>query len=1599
MKVFLIPIISILITLFPSLIKGQDSEKEGRIDSLRKELISVQEDTNKVKIIMDLFDLGGFKDTLELSRYLSNALQISKNKDYLLGIAFINEYYGDFYSYFNYYTKATSYYENSKKIFKQCLQKRIFEKNLIKIAANYFNISRINLKLGMDDSAAIYLEKALNEISISKENNNIAAGYCYTTGNLYGMKNLPNLALVYHKQGLNILLNNCKDSLLLLSQFYRIIAIDYSALNIPDSATYYSGLETKILKNNGDENDPEKLIDKGLDYYLNRHDTINARKYFQKALKILEKDKNSMGFQKAQCYTFLGDLLFNSVTSINLNETNISKALSNYYAARDLLLDELNNGSFNNLLADSISLSEYQNLLVQNDKNIGIILFQKNDTNARKYLKDAITILNNQSNIYAKQVMLGCFYYLSDSYAVSKEYDNSIMILDRSLMISDSLLKSTKDTASYYGAMGVSCYYLGYYNFLLFGDMVNLSENEYMQNNDSFINSKNQNYINLSSRYFEYAHSILEQRKDTMYMPKIYYYLGKIYNALKNDTLALAYFYNATELLKKSNSDYDPEIGYIPYIIGYSYQMIGALLKNLGYVPQSIEYANKSIDQYEKLILLAEKKDKKVYIPDETLLRSSILSVYDFLVFTYMEIGDYNNSINYAKKELEAFKNTSNNNEHLDEINYLKTNIEIANFYINNTFQEWVKSDNPELPALTSYYVNKIRQEKDTFNLITYYSFLFILDIIQFNFDTIQTVINSYSPIVQKYKNKLNSSTFNTVDLLYTFAGIFEITGDFETAEKFIQNAFYICAPSDTTNSIKLNIKYGDICQALNEYQNSEYYYDNANVLLNKFCFPFSEDKYSVYDCNGQLLTTKIHLASNYINLGKYDEALYIYHEIIRRNEQDSIIINMGKPCFIYDKMGELFTKAGYPDSAIFYYDKVKNCQDIDTANMVLTVSRNIDYKKVSSKDTINLFKEWQDIAEEFLRNYITTSISIASNFIDLRKYDEADAILNEALEEYYILFPDSISRKHDDKNYYANIITSKGYIYEQQKEYLKALTFYQRVLCERFDITDTSIYFKPSRLDFFTKNTEDINLSIGILALKALCFFSLYENESHTSQDLSMSLENYKLTNRLIDTVRNRYSDKDYKLLITGNYSDLLKEAIPVAIAANDPASAFTFAEKSKAQLLLFSLMESKAKHFNIPDSAVSKENDLKSTYLICNNNYEQDINNKSLQSASVEAERNHKSYIKYLEKEYPNYFEMKYSSKTSSVSEIQEILDGKTAIIEYINTDTVLYAFVITKNIFKALTISKDTMDAAISTYTKIILQDKQPNIFLPQSMYLYNKLFGPIREKIPEIFSDTSFKLVIIPDDSLYLLPFETLVTDNKNSTDYSKMNYLILNHDISYHYSSTLWVESTTTVNNAKEKFAGFAPVFHDSNVTEIGNSDKIVNAIANKFNDPEGAYCYKDASKENFINSISDQKYILTITHAFYKKDAPQNSGILFSGTNNTTDILLSGEMYNLKINADLVFLAACETGVGKIFKGEGLMANTRGFLYNGTPNVIYSLWQIPPEPTLILVNDFFTYMIDGYSYSRSLRNAKINMIKNMVNSRPYKWSGLILLGK
>lgn len=350
--------------------------------------------------------------------------------------------------------------------------------------------------------------------------------------------------------------------------------------------------------------------------------------------------------------------------------------------------------------------------------------------------------------------------------------------------------------------------------------------------------------------------------------------------------------------------------------------------------------------------------------------------------------------------------------------------------------------------------------------------------------------------------------------------------------------------------------------------------------------------------------------------------------------------------------------------------------------------------------------------------------------------------------------------------------------------------------------------------------------------------------------------------------------------------------------------------------------------------------------------------------------------------------------------------------------------------------------------------------------QAFEFYKIFFPPeienilVSQKIENLIIIPDGDLVKLPFETLIFQKYEAVWTNWQNKAYFSEIPYLIKKYNISYNYSATLFAQTQKNKQQkktiAKYDWIGFAPVFDDEKTAGISqNTSRLLTMKSNKNDDDNktrafllnGFYInslpatkteveeiynlfnqnkriskcllYNQANEKAIkSNEIQNYKIIHLATHGVVDEFKPELSAVLLAQDTTTCldslnlmlgnvvqqneGFLYQSEIYNLKFNADLVVLSACETGLGKVSKGEGVIGLTRALLYAGVNNLIVSLWQVSDKATQILMVGFYKNYLSlnkkqQKKFASSLRFTKLEMIKH--GYHPYLWSSFILIGE
>ena len=904
--------------------------------------------------------------------------------------------------------------------------------------------------------------------------------------------------------------------------------------------------------------------------------------------------------------------------------------------------------------------------------------------------------------------------------------------------------------------------------------------------------------------------------------------------------------------------------------------------------------------------------------------------------------------------------------------------------------------------------------------------------------------------------NKVGQNHIEIANIYYNIGIVEFYKSNYEAALKYSNEALASRIRSLGTNHPKIADSYnilGLIYEKKGDFDKALEYYNKSITIKIEL---LGENDLGVANTYQNIGVATHHKGDYFKSLEYFNKSLAIRSKLLESNHPQ-IADSYTLIALIHSEKGDLTKSLEYQNKALAIY---LNKWGEDHPNVAYSYNNigQIHFDQGEYDEALKYLSKSVELKIKLFgakhRSVASTYRNIGQVYFKKNDYDKAIEYYDKCLATQLPL----LGNKHIAvANTYQNI----GEVYYQKNDFEKSLSFLQKAIIAALpDFNDANIYVNPPLMNMLLEN--DL---VETLVFKADAFKKLYSSISNDIKNIEMCLVTYQLTSELIDRIVSSYKAEASKLFWGEKVLNIYDKAIQTALKLNEitqkneyKEQAFLFAEKAKSSVLLASLRDSKAKKFaGIPDSVLEQERELRIDLAFYDTQIQKELEKNedrdSLKLREFEAKyftlnTKYEKLITRIEADYPKYYDLKYQTQAASILELQHSLDAQSALIEYFVGDSSIFIITVSNDNFNIHTIPKDTAFNVLTESLNESIKQVESQAYLPMCHQLYNLLIKPVAPKIA-----TKEKLVIIPHGILYKIPFEALIPELPASTDrldLAQVDYLISRYDISYHYSATLYLNSLQQMREyatenqlADEEFIGFAPVFSDevkngyiladnsptievirtaSDLRSITLDGKWFNELLYSKQEVEkildlfkrrGAVGYfnTDASEENFKQNAKHYKYIHVATHGMINETNPPLSGIIFSQPTDSVytedGILYSGETYHLDLNADLVVLSSCESGIGKLVAGEGLMALTRGFLYAGASTLVVSLWKVSDVSTAQLMTEFYRHLKQGMSKAAALRAAKLSLLKHSLEmegikfsfAHPFFWALFVLIGE
>jgi CHAT domain-containing protein len=788
--------------------------------------------------------------------------------------------------------------------------------------------------------------------------------------------------------------------------------------------------------------------------------------------------------------------------------------------------------------------------------------------------------------------------------------------------------------------------------------------------------------------------------------------------------------------------------------------------------------------------------------------------------------------------------------------------------------------------------------------------------------------------------------------------------------------------------------------------------------------------KREIGDRAGQAIVLN-NLAASYAGLGDYEKALQAYlesHSIhTSLGELSGEGITLNNIGWVYAMLGDYDKALDFYNRALVFFRKLGDNFGIST-----TLS-NIGVNYADKKD----FRKALEIHLELLsmRGDDTVGRAITLNNIGgcYQNLDDRP----KALDFYTQAV--TLHRKLNSKRHLATAIRNLGTVYRDAGEAAKAIEY----LTESQEIS------------------RSINDRMGE-ASSLSHWAKLERNRGNLLQAHKLIGEAIAATEAMRLTLKS-YGARAFFLAASRKYYefdiDVLMRLHQQRPDEGYAAAAFQISEKGRARSLLELLREARAEiRQGIDVSLIDRERALQKAIADSAERQTRLMSGKPTAEQAAAAAREvdtltmeYEQLQKQIREQSPRYAALTQPVPLDLTEIQKQVVDQETLLLEYALGDEKSYLWAVTPDSVKSFELpGRATIEAAARRFYE--LSTERSRSVTAETLVQRKKRLAEAEAEYPKAAAELSKillapvaaelkqkRLVIVGEGVLQYVPFAALPSPAVVKTAAP----LVVHHEIvSLPSASVLAILRNDTANRkpANRTVAVLAdPVFsaNDSRLTraeksQLAHAEDSAVADAQRsasesglgdltrlhFSRQEADEIARLAGEKRNLkaldfeasrimatnDTLSDYRIVHFATHGLINNHHPDLSGIVLSLVDEKgrpqNGFLRLYDIYNLKLNADLVVLSACQTALGKDVKGEGLMGLTRGFMYAGAPRVVASYWRIDDRATADIMKRFYSAMLkDGLRPAAALRAAQVSMLQDKRWQSPHYWAAFTVQGE
>lgn len=635
-----------------------------------------------------------------------------------------------------------------------------------------------------------------------------------------------------------------------------------------------------------------------------------------------------------------------------------------------------------------------------------------------------------------------------------------------------------------------------------------------------------------------------------------------------------------------------------------------------------------------------------------------------------------------------------------------------------------------------------------------------------------------------------------------------------------------------------------------------------------------------------------------------------------------------------------------------------------------------------------------------------------------------------EAAEEF---FKRAINSAKSSKNEFLSALTygDLADLYFTKKEFTKAIELLKKCkeiakrnnwsyLIAEYEILEGDInanqnLFLPAKQHY--QNALKIADELNNGNLKILSYNSLgklfYKNGFNEGAESF-----YKSAISLVETTsKPLFQDSEVQIEYFNTRRELYDNYTQLLLTQQKYEDAFELIDKSRSRNTLQNLLHSKLASLTYETEKVEKIYEVE--WMINSGIYDKD----EADSLKIILNDN----INYLTNRYPTLRNQLINSNNGTLLiNLKDLLAENEYFISFYSTDDNSYLFLVSNDTLEVikLNLTREKINEMVSKVSPFFDERFRTEYFFNKDLFafnskysyeLYKELFQPALEIVPK-----NSQLIISVSPELAIFPLEFLITSfdsSESSYNYHNQSFLILDYAISYTPSASIYLElkNSKVDGNRDALIVGNPAINYNSDdyserrglLDETISNPRNVALLPLRYSGEEvemiaeiigsnKLFLSNKATETNFKQHAEQSKVIHLSTHSFLHQNQPL---IFFSNLDDAENdgFLEASEIVQMNLNAELVVLSSCASGLGRVDESEGVIGMAKAFFDAGSKSIVVSLWEVNDKYTSKLMTNFYEKLNEGYTKSEALRLAKIEFIKNH-SPNPYYWAAFVLSG-